>query len=140
MWPATPAVQPELARTHTLLSPRVSDAELSSFERMLSAADAAAMARHAQRVRARDAATATTAAKDEEDAAALFDAVIAIVEGACGSSCPLPLEPREPRVVWVAQQLTAALGLVKRGRMVDSDAFVGALAEQLHARIASRGE
>ena len=135
MWPAAPAAQPELARTHTLLSPRVSDTELSSFERMLSAADAAAMARHAQRVRARDAGKAGEAG---EDAAALFDAVIAIVEGACGSSCPLPPEPREPRVVWVAQQLTTELGLVRRGQMVDSDRFVSALAEQLHARIATR--
>ena len=67
---------------------------------MLSAADAAAMARHAQRVRA-----ATPAGREAgEDAAALFDAVIAIVEGACGSSCPLPLERASRACVGGAQR------------------------------------
>lgn len=127
MWPARPTVQATLQRTHLLLPSRCSTDELCAFRRVLDAADQAAAARHAQRMRERD----SVAKAPSEDVERLFDALIAVVEVSCDARCPLPVGAREARVAWAADCLSCEVGLVRRPLVSDSKELVRKLAAQL---------
>lgn len=144
MWPAQPAAQSQLTRSHRLTAPRVTDAELRGFERMLAAADATALARKAQRAREREREReraqlpAEDADADEAaSASAHFDALLEVVEAACGAACPMPAESRRERVKWAAGRLASEMRLVKKPRLVEMQPFVRELASELLARIDS---
>jgi hypothetical protein len=145
MWPAQPAAQAQLTRSHRLTAPRVTDAELRGFERMLAAADATALAREAQRARDRKRERAQLRAEESEEAdaeeaasaSAHFDALLEVVEAACGATCQLPAESRRERVKWAAGRLASEMRLVKKPRLVEAQPFVRELASELLARIDS---
>jgi hypothetical protein len=137
-WPAPPPAQAQLLRTHRLQRPRPSEEELRSFERMLTAADATATARHALRLRVREASVRSAEADGgafDEDAAAHLDALMTVVESVCGAQCPYDSSRRGARVTWAASRLTNELRLLKRPRREETDALVRSLAAELLARV-----
>ena len=107
---------------------------------MLAAADATALARKAQRVRERERTQLPAEDADADEAAcasAHFDALLEVVEAACGATCPLAAESRRERVKWAAGRLASEMRLVKKPRLVEAQPFVRELASELLARIDS---
>ena len=67
--------------------------------------------------------------------AAHLDALLQVVEGACGATCPYDASRRGARVTWAASRLTNELRLLKRPRREETDALVRSLAAELLARV-----